>query len=68
MNIDCDICKFNDNCEPRSKELWTDPKSTDEGRYILGCNEGEPDKLKIKEKIKYLKKYLNKKIRRRRNE
>ena len=36
--MDCNICKFNNNCEPKTKALWI----YGEGRDILGCNMGEP--------------------------
>jgi len=55
--INCDICKFNNNCEAKAKALWV----YGEGRNITGCNKGEPDKIKIRKKIKLLKELLNEK-------
>lgn len=56
--MDCNICKFNNNCEPKTKALWI----YGEGRDILGCNMGEPDKLKIIKIIESLQKHMKNKI------
>lgn len=54
--MDCNICKFNNKCGAKTKASWI----YGEGRDILGCNMGEPDKPKITKMIKSLQKYVKK--------